>query len=93
MRCGDVLGCIETQVGPRHKAGTAPRNERGGFGRVALTIGGSLERGSSLAVSLWSLIGALSASMIPLVSALLSRFLVTKALSNISNEGIGGLYL
>ena len=26
-------------MGPRHKAGAVPRNERGGVGRVALTMG------------------------------------------------------
>ena len=36
MRYGDVLGFISTQMEPRHKAGAVPRNERGGFGRVAL---------------------------------------------------------
>ena len=33
-----MLGFIKTQMGPRHKARAVPRNERGGFGRVALTI-------------------------------------------------------
>ena len=69
MGYGGVLGYTETQMWPRHKARAVPRNERGGFGRVTGAIGRFFWRGISLAVSLWSLIGVLSISVMPLVSA------------------------
>ena len=58
-------------MGPRHKAGAAPRNERGGFGRVALAMRKELGARLLINLPLWSLIGVFSVSVVMLVSALL----------------------